>query len=157
MHDIYSYYITPEEYIIAQQNGISKKTLEKRIRDYLWPKEKAINTPIKSNNKYGNLVKIAEKNGINRSTFYTRINDLGYTPEEAATIPLNTREDSLKKAISKRRIYDKEIIELAKENGICWSTFRSRIKYGYTPEEAATMPVKKTFKRKRSLKTDQSK
>ena len=46
----YDFYITPEEYKIAAQNGINRKTLEDRIRKLGWNKERAINTPTKKKN-----------------------------------------------------------------------------------------------------------
>jgi len=41
----YEFYIQPNEYEIAEHNGISKGTLEQRIRDLGWHKEKATSTP----------------------------------------------------------------------------------------------------------------
>lgn len=34
--EIYDFYITPEEYEIAEENRITKSTLERRIRLYGW-------------------------------------------------------------------------------------------------------------------------
>ncbi len=43
----YDFYITPEEYEVAEKNGIDKRTLEQRIREYGWDKERAITIPKK--------------------------------------------------------------------------------------------------------------
>lgn len=37
-----NYYITPEEYDLAEKNGICKATLESRIKQLGWSKKKAI-------------------------------------------------------------------------------------------------------------------
>ena len=52
----YDFYITPEEYKIAAQNGINRKTLEDRIRKLGWNKERAINTPTKKKNRLFRVV-----------------------------------------------------------------------------------------------------
>lgn len=41
-------YITPEEYKIAERNGISNKTLEDRIRRQNWDRERALTKPTRS-------------------------------------------------------------------------------------------------------------
>jgi hypothetical protein len=42
----YDYYITPEEYEEAERNGISRKHVNYRIRQFGWGKQKAITTPV---------------------------------------------------------------------------------------------------------------
>lgn len=44
MRNPYEYYITPEEYEMAAENGISRSTLNRRVRDLGWEKEIAIIT-----------------------------------------------------------------------------------------------------------------
>lgn len=122
-------YITPEEYDIAEKNGISKKLLERRIRTYGWDRERALTEPPGS--KYGKWIEIAEKNGIKRQTFYVRVNE-GMTPEEAATKPI--------RVWPKR--YDSKWIKIAKENGISPDAFRGRVRLGWSQEKAATTPLR---------------
>ncbi|SET76500.1 hypothetical protein SAMN05216389_1269 [Oceanobacillus limi] len=80
-------YITPEDYLIAEQNGINRATLEARVRYYNWPIEKAIKQPVK---KYGDYPEIAERNGIKKSVFYKRVS-LGWDEQTAATMPVKKR------------------------------------------------------------------
>jgi len=47
------FYITPEEYQIAEQNGISAATLEARVRSLAWKKERAIYTPPHEKHRLG--------------------------------------------------------------------------------------------------------
>ena len=41
MRNVYDFYITPEEYKRAAENGIRKAALEARIRKLGWDKERA--------------------------------------------------------------------------------------------------------------------
>lgn len=143
MTDIYNFYITPEEYKRAAENGISKKRLETRIRDMAWDKEKAITTPVKNKKQYPREIKeLAEKNGICMRTFKSRVNLLGWDMLKAATTPVMDSRQNIYKAIPKVRKYPKEFIELARENGIPDKCFYNRItKYKWTIERAATTPV----------------
>lgn len=79
MRNPYEYYITPEEYEMAAENGISRSTLNRRVRDLGWEKEIAIITPVPMRDKYGwNKVKeIALQNGIARHAYCDRIKEDG--------------------------------------------------------------------------------
>lgn len=135
------FYITPEEYLMAKQNGISAATLEVRIRTLAWKKEKAINTPPHKKHRIADWIKIAEQNGICYRTLIYRANRLGWDMERAATQPLQDREAQAKLAHEKSRIYPTEILETAKRNGINYDTFRNRVKRGWSMYDASTRPT----------------
>lgn len=78
----YEYYITPAEYDIAAQNGISKVRLEERVRRLAWPKEKAITQPIRPKRSYP-MVSAA----VSRKRFCERLRN-GWTLERAAATPV---------------------------------------------------------------------
>lgn len=142
---MYSYYITPEEYEIAERNGINKNALEKRVRVYYWDKERAISEPLQKRSNYGEWPKIAKQNGIPDSTFKSRIHDLGWSPEKAATYPHQSRSESIKRIIEKHRVYPEDLLEKARVNGIGKRSFYQRIKkLGWEMERAATHPLNKT-------------
>lgn len=82
----YSFYITPEEYAIAEQNGISPKILEKRIRRFAWDKQRAITQPVRKFENHRQWAKVAEENGIPYHTYWQRLK-LGWSNEKAATYP----------------------------------------------------------------------
>lgn len=101
--DIYDYYITPEEYKIAESNGISKDLVNKRIRLYAWDKHSAILLAPHNTKKYDESIKkILKTNGISESTFYKRIS-YGWTVERAATEAVNLRKDIINKMINAKR------------------------------------------------------
>lgn len=101
--DIYDYYITPEEYKIAESNGISKDLVNKRIRLYAWDKYSAISISPHKIKKYDKSIKkLLKENEISESTFYKRIS-YGGTVERAATEPVNLRKDIINKMISVKR------------------------------------------------------
>lgn len=137
----YNYYITPEEYERAELNGVSAPTLEFRIRSLAWPKEKAVSTPPVQRRKYKEMSKLAEQNGICYSTFKARVNRYGWDVERAATQPLQDRQAQGKRAKEQNRKYPKEYLDLAKANGISYSTFWSRIIHGWPFDKAATTPL----------------
>src|SRR5699024_10941144 len=100
------YYITPEEYEIAEKNGIDGWNLERRIRYLGWSKQKAIYTPKrKRDTRYSSLAKKAIKNGITRKAFYMRIKR-GMCPIKASEKPMLSNKEILMKmdAINRRDI-----------------------------------------------------
>lgn len=88
--------ITKEHYRIAEQNGISKNTLFRRVRKSGWDIEKAITHPVLTAKERGYLGKPkrsliteeqwekAQKLGLKYSTIYRRIQS-GISPEDACT------------------------------------------------------------------------
>lgn len=135
------FYITPEEYQIAEQNGISAATLEVRVRSLAWQKERAINTPPHEKHRLGDWVKVAEQNGICYRTLVYRANQLGWDIERAATQPLQNLRAQAEFARERDRVYPLDILETASRNGINYDTFRGRVKRGWSMEEAATKPT----------------
>jgi len=134
------FYITPEEYQAAEQNGISAHLLGIRVRDLAWKKDRAISTPPRV---VGNLVKwrdAAMANGIRANTFYTRLRR-GISPEEASTTPLMSMCEASMTARDKNRVHPAHYVALAKENGVKYKTYTSRIHRGWDPEQAATKSV----------------
>lgn len=100
---IADYYVTPEEYKIAESVGISNDLVNKRIRLYAWTKIKAITTKPNEIQKYSNSVKeLLKKNGISEETFYKRIS-YGWSVQRAATEPINLRKDIINKIATARR------------------------------------------------------
>lgn len=141
---VYDYYITPEEYEIASKNNISIDRVNQRVRVYGWSKERAITEKIRSQADYSDWWNILDKNGINRQTFYYRVNN-GWDIEKAATLPPMTNKEKSDLLISKRkyRKYPKEIVELAKRNGISYKTFKTRVQnLKWNIIKAATTPVR---------------
>lgn len=139
----YEFYVTPEEYQIAFSNGISRKTLDQRIQNLSWDKQKAITQKPKSKKSIKQWIKLAECNGICEGTFLTRIRKLKWSEEKAATTPIINRGDLLEELAEKNRKYSPEIIELAKNNGISYKTFQTRVvRQKMSWNEAATIPMK---------------
>ena len=142
----FTYYITPQQYQEALSNGISYELLTRRVREWTWPIQKAITTPVRPKNMYGGWIKIAKQNGISSTTFRNRVNNHGYSLERAATKPLKDNRSDIWIVIEKRRKYPKHFIELAKLNGVCYVTFQSRMSDGWSLETAANTPVVTKFK-----------
>ena len=127
---MYEYYITPEEYEIAEKNGICKHTLDYRIREAAWDKKRAITEQIKGD-KYKKYYEIARKNGIKENTFRKRLS-YGMSLEEASTKPVDKDHQS-------KRKYPKEILIIAEQNGIKRNTLISRLRLGWSLEDATTI------------------
>jgi hypothetical protein len=138
----YDWYITPEEYETAAANGISRNLLETRIRKYGWPKELAMTKPPRKWSKIPReIVELARQNGIPRSTFYWRVH-IGWAPERAATEPVADRAERVRRAHDARRKIPADIIDLADQNGVKYTTLWKRINtLGLDPMTAATTPV----------------
>ena len=141
--EVYDFYITPEEYKIAESNGICPNTLEKRIRWYGWDKKKAVGMPpIKHKRIAKHLVEEAQRNGIGYNTLRYRLNR-GWNTERAVTEPVMSFQLCGKKSAAiKGTKYPIEYLELAAKNGISRSRFRDRVsRLGWTMEKAATKPI----------------
>lgn len=141
MINIYNFYITPEEYKRAAENGISAFLLETRIRTLGWSKENAINTIPHEKKPLKDWIEIAKEHGICYSTLRYRANRLGWDLERAATQPLQDRSIQARNAYEKSRKYPKEYKDLALKNGISERTFHRRVKSGWTLEAAAITPT----------------
>lgn len=150
MRNIYDFYITPEEYDIAERNGISNKLLYYRIRRDGWSKERAMSQPVRKRSDYSKWYLIAEKNGISRRTFLMRMYNCGWDCERAATEPIKSIKEKVILMAESRRKYSDKIYETLKLNGISRTMFYGRIHRGWTIERAMT--EKKNYKRDTSSK-----
>ncbi len=128
------YYITPEEYKIAEENGICNRLLYQRMFEG-WNKKRAMTEPPQKRKLTAEHFKIAESNGISKNTLKHRISQLGWEIEKAITTPI----------IIKKNKY----LDQARKNGINENTYYSRIEQGWSKEDASTI---KTMSRKESIK-----
>lgn len=144
----YSYYISPDAYEVAEQNGIIPRVVEDRVRNWAWPIEKAISTPVRNKTSLKQWSKLAEKNGIPYPTLQKRIQVYGWEPERAATEPLMDKRTHMKNVKQRHRNYPLKYVEQAERNGICYFTFRSRMMRGWGLERASTEKVKEELKRR---------
>ena len=138
----YEFYITPEEYEIAAQNGISRKTLDYRVRDLAWKKEKALHHPVRKQRhdlKY--WLAIAERHGVGKEALKSR-RRRGMSLEVAATTPILSKEEAFKRRCEAipRRFSDEEL-QTAKTNGVSRQTLSYRvIKLGWSRKDAINTP-----------------
>lgn len=95
----YSFWITPEHYDIAAQNGISTDLLTRRVRGLAWDMERATTTPPKPRTKW---LGIAKANGIETWTYHYRVR-AGWDREKAATTPTMSREAIVELMAQRRR------------------------------------------------------
>lgn len=132
--NIYDFYITPEEYEIAAKHGISKCTLERRVRLLGWKKERALTEPPQKHINRDYWIKVAQKNGISKKTFLSRVNRSQWSCEKAATYPI-------KYTAERNRKYSDKIYKSLEMNGISRALFYDRIRKGWTLERASTEHV----------------
>lgn len=136
------YYISPNDYKVAEKNGINKCALEKRVY-YGWDIDRAIKTPIRKRLDIGwrDWKTIAEQNGVTYDCFRMRRNS-GINPKDAATLPPLNLEKRREIAANINRKYDTQVLEAAIQNGISKGTFYSRVnKLGWAIEKAINTPL----------------
>ena len=127
------FYITPEDFEKAKENGIPKDTVLTRVRMLGWDVDNAITKPPRKIRKFTKEeMKIMEENGINRNTVSCRLN-YGWTLEEAISRP---------KKPGRQYIYPEWVYEEANKNGISYSAVNNRIKDGWDMKRACTERVK---------------
>ncbi|MBM7835916.1 hypothetical protein [Clostridium sardiniense] len=137
-------FITDEDYVIAERNGICRSTLESRIRKLGWNKERAVTEKV---DKFKAWAKLAEENGISKELFYMR-KKIGWSLEAAATLPVMSKEKIMNRIHECSRKYEKEYVELAKKNGIKYRTFAARVqRLGWDPVRAATEKSQRSIER----------
>ena len=133
------FYITPEDFEKAKENGIHKDTVITRVRKLGWDVDKAITKPAREKRKFTKEeIEIMEENGIDRNTAVCRLN-YGWTVEEAISKP---------KKQGRQYIYPEWVYEEADKNGISYSALGNRIRRGMSLEEACT---KKTITKLKAL------
>ena len=126
------FYITPEDFKIAEENGIPEYVVTTRVRKLGWDIDRAITKPVRSKRKFTEeQIKIMEENGIDRNTASGRLNK-GWDPKEALTRPQKR---------GRQRIYPDWAYEEADKHGIRYSALGNRIRRGMSLEEACTEKV----------------
>ena len=129
MGDKRYFYITPEDYKIAEENGISKDTLLSRVRKLGWDVDKAITKPVRVKRKFTEEeIKTMEENGVNQNIAANRMY-WGWNLEEAITKP---------KKRGRQYVYPEWVYKEADKNGISYSALGNRIRRGMSLEEACT-------------------
>ena len=139
MGDKRYFYITPEDFKIAEENGISKEVVITRVRKLGWDVDKAITKPVRAKRKFTKEeIKTMEENGVDRNTVACRLK-WGWTLEESLTRP---------KKRGRQYVYPEWVYKEADKNGISYSALGNRIRRGMSLEEACT---KKTITRLEAL------
>ena len=123
------FYITPEDYKIAEENGIPEYVVTTRVRKLGWDIDRAITKPVRGKRKFTEEeIKIMEENGVDRNTASCRLK-WGWTLEEALTKP---------KKRGRQYVYPEWVYKEADKNGISYSALGNRIRSGMSLEEACT-------------------
>lgn len=135
--NVYDFYITPEEYNTAQENGISRELLNRRIRALAWDKKSAMTKEPRRHNDIKDYLDKAAKNGIKKHTFLSRIGKLGWDFEKAAITPTKDNKENMRELAENHRKYPLNVLEKVKSNNIRMGTFYARIKKGWSMDKAA--------------------
>ena len=133
------FYITPKDYETANKNGISKRTLERRVRYDGWDVDRAITEkPGKGGHRTGLWDKWKHVSIVQYSTFSDRVR-AGMKPEEAATKPITPPN----KRYNPKKAFTDEQLKIAASNGVTPKTLYQRMKSKtrkWTIEEAINTP-----------------
>ena len=133
------FYITPEDFKIAEENGIPEYVVTTRVRKLGWDVDKAITKPVRAKRKFTKEeIKTMEENGVNQNIAANRMY-WGWNLEEAITKP---------KKRGRQYVYPKWVYKEANKNGISYSALGNRIRRGMSLEEACT---KKTITKLEAL------
>lgn len=126
------YYITPEDFTKAENNGICKDTLLSRVYRLGWSIDKAVNTPVLKRKITKEEFLIGEQNGINRKLVSSRVCKQGWSVEKAINTPVRK---------AKARKYPNWVYDKCKENGIDVKLFLNRINaYKWDIDKACSTP-----------------
>lgn len=139
---MYDYYITPEEYEIAEKNGIDYRSMYNRVYSLGWKKKRAMTEPIKrhrSHQSHKGWVDKAIENGIPAMTYYSRIAK-GMTKEDASSLPTQNRSEWAKEMRRRiKRKYPDWVYDNLEKYNIPQSTFSYRVNHlKWSLEKAST-------------------
>jgi hypothetical protein len=134
--------LTKSDYIIADLNGIPKKTVQTRVYTNGWDVDRAITQPVQQ--QTGIWTAWKDKMIVSRSVFYKRLKE-GMSPEDAAmTPPTPYHERNQRKALLGHKEFER-----AAENGIAKITVKNRVYVlNWSVEKAVTTPVNVKQRRK---------
>ena len=133
------FYITQEDFKIAEENGIPEYVVTTRVRKLGWDIDRAITKPVRSKRKFTEEeIRAMEENEIDRDVAAGRMY-WGWTLEEAITKP---------KKGGRQHVYPEWVYKEADKNGISYSALGNRIRSGMSLEEACT---KKTITKLKAL------
>ncbi len=141
-------YLTEDDYMQAEQNGISRRVAYQRFYHYDWSKERSITEPLrKMDQERLKWRAIAVENGVAKKLFDARLR-AGWSYEEASRPPLS-RLESIQRALGSeankaRSVLTRAQRQIAKANGIAYSTVTSRLSKKWSIERAITQPVDAT-------------
>lgn len=138
------YFISEEDYKIAESNGISRNVVYQRVNSYCWSVKRAITEPIRKLKKHDEkIINKALENGISRRAYYNRLKN-GWSVEKASSTPIMSKEEIYKNNAKKSTKYP-EYKSLAEENGVPYSTFIRRVRTGWDIKDAYTIkPMSKS-------------
>jgi hypothetical protein len=129
-------YLTEEDYLTAEANGINRNTAYQRFYIRGWKRERTVTDPVKHPPRlYAKYEKQCKKTGICASTFYRRVRD-GMDPKKAATTPPQPFRNRKPGRISAQDFMT------AAANGIERETVKARVyQYRWTVAQAITIPT----------------
>lgn len=148
------YYLTDEDFVTGEKNGLSKRIVYDRYYKRGWELKRALTEPLNPRNRfevkvlkeYPNYKELLNKSGISYICFYVRVRK-GMDIYTALTTPKIKPWESKKR---QGRI-NKEHIEIALKNDICESTLKYRIySLGWSIDKAISTPVRASGNHKRN-------
>ena len=140
------FYITPEHYKTAEENGIPAHAVYRRVNEENWSIQRAITQPLakRTKSQWSQWKEIATRNGVGYQTFVQRVNTQKWTPEKAATTTPLSRKELMKDINNKRknRVLTNEQIKRAEANGVSYQLlYYRRVIRKWDIEDAITRPV----------------
>lgn len=137
--------INKNDYLVAEQNGIPKKTVQSRVYVNGWEVERAVSQPVQRQNELWPQWK--DRCLVSMNSFYRRMKE-GMTPEQAALTPPIPRSERNSKC-RKPALVNSKTIEQAKQMGMSEHTLKYRIYYlKWSVEKALNTPVNINKRRK---------
>lgn len=137
-----STYVTPNDYLVAESNGISEEVVSRRVYSGGWSVQRAITEVVSTRRTTAEVDKVwsawrntAKKNGVSRELFRSRC-QRGWSEEDAATVEAGKRRTGSE--------FTEEEKQIAKKNGLdanYLSIVRGRIRLGWSREDALNTKV----------------
>jgi len=141
----FRYYVTPNDYLLAELKGIPKNVVYARAFQYGWNIDRACSEPLHhqfSKNITNTMIETLKAHNVSLDQFRKRVLQLGWDIERALTTPVMTKHETAIAGSNTRRKITEEQYITAELNNISRNTFTKRVlRSHWSIDKATNTPI----------------
>lgn len=134
-------YVTPEDYAIAEANGLTAKHVYDRVYVMGWTVERAISQPLRKKKSTHDWEKWEHVAVVSKQLYLARVR-YGWTHEKAAMTPKLPKDRTWNKQHRRSKFLTVEQEKIMRQNGLSRCTVLARVlRSNWSIEKAITTPA----------------